>query len=139
MKRRVLASDKELKTPIQKPRSTTWGASISPTDIPVVLNGFRPEEMEDKWFIYADGPDSQGKAVVHMHRSWTGYEVVELKLALALGEDGGFKEEDARVTDITWETEESIYAGPTDKEEEMKGIAAEICLWVLNVKLNTPS
>jgi hypothetical protein len=27
---------------------------------------------EDKWFIYADGPNGNGEARVHFHRSWTG-------------------------------------------------------------------
>lgn len=27
---------------------------------------------EDKWFVYADGPDAEGHIRLHMHRSWTG-------------------------------------------------------------------
>jgi hypothetical protein len=27
---------------------------------------------EDKWFVYADGPDPEGHIRLHMHRSWTG-------------------------------------------------------------------
>jgi hypothetical protein len=36
--------------------------------------------MEDKWFVYADGPDDAGHARLHLHRSWTGSKVVELEI-----------------------------------------------------------
>jgi hypothetical protein len=38
--------------------------------------------MEDKWFIYADSPDADGRAKLHIRRSWTGFKVVELDIKI---------------------------------------------------------
>lgn len=40
----------------------------------LVMRGFIPQEMEDKWFIYHDAP------WVHFHRSWGGICVYKVKL-----------------------------------------------------------
>lgn len=127
----------ESKKPFLKPDSASWDASISPADLPTVLNGFRHQEMEDKWFVYADGPDARGSATVHMHRSWTGFKLIELKIAVALGDDGEARDEDARITGITWETDRSAFRGAS--EEKMKEMAAEVCAWVMGVELKIPS
>lgn len=134
---RVLPTEMPSKKPFQKPQSAPWDASVSPANLPQLLNGFRMRAMEDKWFVYADGPDAQGNAVLHMHRSWTGHKNIELKISVPLDEEGEFKEEDARITEITWETDESIFRAPG--VEEMKEMAAEVCSWVLNVRLKIPS
>ena len=89
--------------------------------------------MEDKWFVYADGPDAQGNAVVHMFRSWTGYKMVELKIKVPLDDDGEFEEEDSKVTEITWESSKERHRDQT--EEGAKSMAREVCNWVLDVKL----
>jgi len=34
--------------------------------------------MEDKWFVYADGPDAKGYITLHLHRSWTGIKVADI-------------------------------------------------------------
>lgn len=130
----VLGADSK---PFLKPESASWDASISPADLPRVLDGFRPQAMEDKWSIYADAPDAQGAAAVHMHRSWTGYKLIELRIAVALSDDGEVRDEDARVTGITWETDRSVFRGAS--EQKMKEMAAEVCAWVLDVELKTPS
>ena len=44
--------------------------------------------MEDKWFVYVDGSDAQGNAVVHMFRSWTENKMAELKIHVPLDDDG---------------------------------------------------
>ncbi|PVH97621.1 hypothetical protein DM02DRAFT_616412 [Periconia macrospinosa] len=121
------------KKPIQKPLTATWNQSIPHNDIVKLLNGFKPREMEDKWFVYADGPDNCGNAVVHMHRSWTGYKMVEAKLII--GSDGaeGALEKDTRFTEITWESDPKRYNGQT--EEKAKEMAKEVCRWVLGVEL----
>ncbi|WP_157451062.1 hypothetical protein [Deinococcus puniceus] len=33
----------------------------------LIIQGFKPREMEDKWFIYFESP------YLYVHRSWTGY------------------------------------------------------------------
>jgi len=52
--------------PFQKPIVSAWNTAIPHTELKKLLNGFRLQAMEDKWFVYADGPDAQGDAVVHM-------------------------------------------------------------------------
>ena len=47
--------------------------------------------MEEKWFIYADGPDALGTVVVHMHRSWTGFKTIEIKFKVPLDDNGASK------------------------------------------------
>ena len=39
-----------------------------------LANGFNPEEMADKWFIYFENN------VIHFYRSWTGYETYYAEL-----------------------------------------------------------
>lgn len=51
--------------PFSKPIVSPWEATISQNDIPKLLNGFKPADMDDKWIVYADGPDEKGDAVVH--------------------------------------------------------------------------
>ena len=51
--------------------------------------------MEDKWFVYADGLDAQGDAVVHMFRSWTGYKMAELKIKAPLDENDRISKADS--------------------------------------------
>jgi len=43
--------------------------------------------MEDKWFIYADGPDVSGSATINFHRSWTGLKVAEVDIQIKCGKD----------------------------------------------------
>lgn len=93
-----------------------------------MLNGFRPTAQEDKWFIYADGPDADGHAVLHMHWSWAGDATVDLAIELSRHED--LEEEImAEIKGITWDT-----VGETT-EAYAKYVALEGCIWVLGIKL----
>lgn len=53
--------------------------------------GHAPQEMEDKWFIYSEGPDQAGKLKVHFHRSWTGTKVAELFVVMDTKGEGAGK------------------------------------------------
>jgi hypothetical protein len=130
--RRVLSSARETSR-FETPVTSTCNIPIPHTDLPKLINGFVPREMEDKWFIYADGPDTQGIAVVHMFRSWTGYKMAELKIKAPLDEDGEFVEEDSKITEITWESNQERYRGQTEEAAEV--MVREVCNWVLDVKL----
>lgn len=88
----------------ETPVTSTWNISIPRTEVPKLINGFLPRAMEDKWVVYADGPDAQGNAVVHMFRSWTRHKMAELKIKVPLDEDGEFMEEDLEITEIMWES-----------------------------------
>jgi hypothetical protein len=112
-----------------------WNIIIPRADLSKIINGFQPQAMEDKWFIYTDGPDGQGNAVVHMHRSWTGYKLIELKIKVPIGEDGKIRGEDSRITEIVWEEDEERFVG---SEKLAKEYVMEICNWVLHVKLKEP-
>ena len=88
---------------------------------------------EDKWFIYADGPDHAQQARIHMCRSWTGFEMMELLVDAGYdgyGSDGG----GARIVSISWENDE----GRRMRDQNAafsKEVAREVCDWVLGVKL----
>ena len=125
---RVQASDCRAK-PFLKPIISPWNQTVPRTDVTKLLNGFMAQQMEDKWIVYAEGPDTNGRATVYMCRSWTGHTIVELKLQMpSEGEDG-----DARFVEIVWESSEERYRGQT--EEGAKGLAKEVCRWCLDVTL----
>ena len=130
---RRVSSPEWKQTPFETPVTSKWDTTISHTELPKLLNGFKPRAMEDKWFVYADGPDAQGNAMVHMFRSWTGHRMAELKIKVPLNEDGEFEEGDAKVTEITWESNQKRYTNQT--EAGAKSMAEEVCRWVLDVKL----
>jgi hypothetical protein len=98
-----------------------------------LLNGFQPTAMEDKWFVYADGPDAQGNAILHMYRSWTGFKMAELKLVIELDEAGEFAEKDSYFTEITWESDTERMKGQT--EEKAKTMVKEVCKWCMDIQL----
>jgi hypothetical protein len=124
--------------PFQKPVTSIWDQVIPRNDLPKLLNGFVPTAMEDKWFVYAEGPDAQGNALLHMHRSWTGYKMAEVKLAIELDKDGKFAERDAHFTEVTWETDDDRYRGG-QTEGGAKSMVVEVCNWCLGAKLpSTP-
>ena len=102
-------------------------------EISKVLNGFRAEAMEDKWVVYADGPDAQGRAVIHMCRSWTGHKMLELKLQLPTEDDGPFVDGDAWFTEIIWESSQERYRNQT--EAGAKELAKQVCEWCIDVSL----
>jgi hypothetical protein len=110
-----------------------WSVPIAADKLVRLLNGFYPNAMEDKWFIYADGPDVDGDIALHMHRSWTGDEKIKLDIRTV----GDSKEESeawkAEITAVTWETDETKTKWPS--EEMAKFQALEGCNWVLGVKL----
>ena len=128
-------ADNRQRKPFSKPVTAAWHLSVPPTEVSKLLNGFQPQEMEDKWFVYADGPDAQGNATIYMHRSWTGYKVVEAKFVVDLDEQGNVKENDvgARITEITWETDEEKVRG--QDEDEAKDRFKGVCNWCLGVNL----
>jgi hypothetical protein len=47
--------------------------ALDKTEMDIVSMGNIPQAMEDKWFIYYE----DGR--LHLHRSWTGYEIFEIR------------------------------------------------------------
>lgn len=86
---------------------------------------------EDKWFIFAEGPDAQGEVRLHVFRSWTGFKQIEL--VIDAGVDGyGSKGDGAMIREIIWETEEKGCYGSVERYKE---IAREVLSWVMDVYL----
>lgn len=71
--------------------------------------------MEDKWFIYSEGPN-EGKLRVYFYRSWTGHKIFEL---LVEGDESR-----AKIVDIEWETNKKIWneGGKEDVKEYVKTV-----------------
>ena len=131
-KSRVLSSECKAK-PFVAPITSPWNQMVPRDEISKVLNGFRAEAMEDKWVVYADGPDAQGRAVVHMCRSWTGHKILELKFQLPTEDDGPFVDGDAWITEIIWESSQERYRNQT--EAGAKELAKQVCKWCMDVCL----
>lgn len=101
----------------KEPRHVPWTIALSATQLSTLLNGFCPRVMDDKLFIYADGPDADGKAKLHMHHSWTGAKSVELDIQMT-GDD---EDEDVAwtgaITGITFEGKRDADTDENEKEE----------------------
>ncbi|KAI0141894.1 hypothetical protein GGR57DRAFT_508851 [Xylariaceae sp. FL1272] len=130
---RVQPHDGQTLTSIQIPKTAPWDAIVPAAQLTKLLTGFRPSQMEDKWFVYAEGPDKSGEVVVRMHRSWTGYENIRLRVRVEVDGEGNVKDEEASVWEIVWETDKERYRGVD--EDEAKRTAEGVCAWVLGVEL----
>lgn len=109
------------------PATSPWDQMIPRSELPKLLNGVIPQQMEDKWFVYADGPDAQGNVLLHLYRSWTGYKMVEAKISVDLDENGGVADTDARFTELKWETDRQRYNGDMDAPDVVLSVA-EWCM-----------
>ena len=90
---------------------------------------------EDKWFVYSEGPDADGRVELHMYRSWTGFKMVQLSIQTNPFHEGDIHESTglAEITSITWEVNPGM-----DEEEDWEwaeSTALGVCEWVLNVDL----
>lgn len=70
--------------PFHKPVKSRRHASIKAEGPGKLVHGSLPLEMDDKSFVYeyADGPDAQGHANSHLHRSWTEHKIVEVTMTV---------------------------------------------------------
>jgi hypothetical protein len=121
--RRILPSDWQNKPFEGSTDTASWDQIVSAADVPKLINGFRPGSMDDHWFLYADGPDANGKVTLHMHRSWTGKKVYEVEMEVQMdGEE--VANGDARFTRITW----GSAFGPEEQSKEMvKAVCDSLC------------
>ncbi|KAH7561568.1 hypothetical protein J3E72DRAFT_437162 [Bipolaris maydis] len=109
------------------PQITSWNIFLPPSQIYSLYLGHAPQEMEDKWFIYSEGPDQAGKLKVHFHRSWTGTKVAELFVVMDTKGEGAGK-----IVGIKWNGGEDMN---WMSEEEAKYMIRTACRWQLNVHL----
>jgi hypothetical protein len=129
---RVAASAWKTK-PFKNPERAPWEVAVPADKLGSLLSGFRPEEMEDKWFVYADGPDAAGRVKLHMHRSWTGFKVAELDIRAIANKYDKTRVWKAEITAIAFETDGERIRDQS--EESAKDQALQVCEWVLGVKL----
>lgn len=84
----------------------------------------------------ADAPDARGDFVVHVHRSWTGDEVLRMNVVLAVpdGDDtsADTNESHAMIINITWDKGEGSFLAT---EVEAKDLATGVCRGVLGCDL----
>jgi hypothetical protein len=87
-----------------------FAATFNDAETELLVLGLVPKEMEDKWFIYFDGPaDRQGW--LFLHRSWTGACIYGVQLERSPG--------GARVVDSWVSRDPAQYKG-TDLEYDRK-------------------
>jgi hypothetical protein len=108
--------------PFKAPVSSSWDLPIPPADLSKLLYGSIPQEMENKWFVYAEGPNEEGDVEVHFVRSWTGYRIATLEANMK-----------GRVTGLVWETSEEAVNKPT--LPGTKEIVREVCRHIMGVEL----
>lgn len=128
---RVLASHMTT-TPFPKDsndvHTVSWNVFVTPEQVHKLFMGFKPEQMEDKWFVYSEGPDRAGKLKVHFFRSWTGIKIAELFVVIDLKGEGAGK-----IVGIKWNASDETNAMD---EEEAKYMISTTCAWVLKVDLD---
>jgi hypothetical protein len=129
---RVRASAWKTKS-FEKPERAPWKVPIPTEKLGTLLNGFCPKEMEDKWFVYADGLDAVGHVKLHMHRSWTGFKVTELDIRIVSNMNDKTQDWKAGITAITFETDGDRIRDQS--EESAKDQALKVCEWVLGIEL----
>jgi hypothetical protein len=131
-KHRVTASQWKRK-PFVKPVTSQWHIALQPHQLPILVLGFRPRVNEDKWFVYAEGPDVQGHVRLHMHRSWSGDKMAEVIIEAGPVSRNWYEDGSTFVDGIVWESDPEQIKEPS--EEQAKEMAREVCNWVLNVQL----
>ncbi|KAF2274406.1 uncharacterized protein EI97DRAFT_460260 [Westerdykella ornata] len=126
---RVLATDVPTAPFPRSPgvQTTPWNVFLTPAQVYALVQGFRPETMEDKWFVYSEGPDHSGKLKVHFHRSWTGMKIAELFVVIDLRGEGAGK-----IVGIKWDAGEKTNGMDVG---EVKYTIAMACRWALGVNL----
>ncbi|KAF1966694.1 hypothetical protein BU23DRAFT_559973 [Bimuria novae-zelandiae CBS 107.79] len=128
-RQRVLASDMRT-TPFPAShfvQTVAWNVFLTPEQAYSLVMGFQPTAMEDKWFIYAEGPDHSGKLKVHFHRSWTGMKIAELFILIDLKGEGAGK-----IVGIKWNRSEQTNGL---EQDEAKYMVSTACAFVLGVHL----
>ncbi len=89
--------------------------------------------MDDKWFIYADGPDADGNAFLNMCYTSKWEEMIKLDIKTTGDREDETQAWNAEITAITWETAEDRVRRAS--EDMAKYEALEVCNWILGVKL----
>ena len=135
-------ADWKRRASFQKPVTVEWHIPLATMHATMrLLHGYHGQTMDDRWFIYADGPvvssDGSANAKVHLHRHWTGYKVAELALRLSHPESAMWTGE---ITSLTYEGDLALgfdgdEEGIDAPEDLAKFLVAQACNHVLGVDL----
>ncbi|KAM0346256.1 hypothetical protein ACHAPU_005683 [Fusarium lateritium] len=122
---------------IKNPQSTKWQIRVPGPDMVNLINGFAPQQMEDKWMSRTKGPDSEGNIVVHFCRSWTGNEIIVLKGRVSPDASKNprvIEQKGGEVLEIVWEPGKKDEYEPMN-EERAKDLASGLCKGLLGLEL----
>lgn len=82
-----------------------------------MLQGYRPDSMEDKWFVKTDKPeDAQDTIVVHAYWGWSSHEMIALTVTAGDPSKTDAKEW-ATITQIAWR---KVWPGSEEEMSEAK-------------------
>jgi len=131
----IITAPRALKTDMQisafpdsiRVQTVSWNVFLTPEQVFSLVMGFKPKQMEDKWFVYSEGPDQSGKLKVHFHRSWTGLKIAELFILIDLKGLGAGK-----IVGIKFNGTEQTNGMD---EEEARYMVSTTCAWVLGVNI----
>jgi hypothetical protein len=119
---RMSGNHRPFKEPVQLP----WKIDLGQADLARLLHGFTPDIMEDKWFIYAEGPDSTGAARVHFLRSWTMAIVAVLDVEVSLVSADTVSAWTGQIVQITMEKEVELdirmHMATCEEQEVLSGL-----------------
>ncbi|KAJ4357218.1 uncharacterized protein N0V89_001793 [Didymosphaeria variabile] len=115
------------------PATAQWDKTITHEDYNKMLQGHKPQQMEDKWTIKANAPENaQGNAILHIYFGWKPRE--EISLEISTGDPSKTEDEDwATIVDISWKVEHP--GGLMTSEEEAKTMAINLCNGLLGCAL----
>lgn len=114
---------------MKKPKRTPIALTLATADLPKLIEGLLPYQMEQKWHIFTIGPNpdpaGSGKQQieVHMVRSWTGNEIFILHADV---------EEEAIVCrEVVYESSKDVVAFTT--VEDATGMVRDVLQWVMGI------
>lgn len=102
---------------IDNPATAEWDRPLTRAEYNKVSMGFSPQDMDDKWVIFADEKDAEGNMSIRIARSWTGRELFRLEIRV---QPSGGTESDifAKIVKFTWQRSEG-YAGTEEEASEI--------------------
>ncbi|KAF5651992.1 atp-dependent dna helicase [Fusarium sp. NRRL 25303] len=119
---------------IETPSSAEWRIRLSGPNMRNLMNGHRPQDMDDKWMCMTTGPADQGLIRVRMCRSWSNQEIIALIGRVGSDDEAIIAEEGGEILAIMWPTPKEDEYDPFD-EESAKKFAIGFCRHFMNCEL----
>ncbi|KAL5591720.1 hypothetical protein FOVSG1_010609 [Fusarium oxysporum f. sp. vasinfectum] len=121
---------------IETPSSAEWRIRLSGPNMINLMNGHRPQDMDDKWMCMTTGPAEQGLIRVRMCRSWSDREIIALIGRVGSDDEAIIAKEGGEILAIMWPTPEEDEYDPFD-EESAKKFAIGFCRHFMNCELES--